>query len=150
MDNPNLKSYNEGVALNTTMPNLIEINRDDTKLYIDTDSGASYVSISRCVRMTGMSVSGIWYRVNKVLSERHLDDDNLPQTYKGKVLIPESLIAEWIVKDNPELAGAMMNAGMRVYLHGLAGYRYQVKKVDAPKPEINPDNLDSLIDGLIQ
>jgi len=155
------------------MTNLIAFNQDDTELYIDTDSGASYASISGYARMSGMSESGIRYRVNKVLSVRSFDGENVPQTDTGKgfersqfplktlvttvsgntteaVLIPESLIAKWIVKDNPELAGAMMSAGVRVYLHGLAGYRYQVKEVDTPNPEINRDNLDLLIDGLIQ
>jgi phage antirepressor YoqD-like protein len=38
-------------------------------------------------------------------------------------LIPESLIIEWLPKDNPTMATQLMKLGVRVYLHKLAGYQ---------------------------
>lgn len=50
-------------------------------------------------------------------------------------LIPESIIADWIVKDNPELAKAMLRAGCRVYLYGIAGYEVKAVAPETPTPD---------------
>jgi hypothetical protein len=38
-------------------------------------------------------------------------------------LLPELLIQKWIIKDNPELTEKLMEAGVRVFLHEMAGYK---------------------------
>ena len=37
-------------------------------------------------------------------------------------LLNEKLIAEWLLKDNPEMATKLLTLGIRVFLHQLAGY----------------------------
>lgn len=42
-------------------------------------------------------------------------------------LIDEKTISEWIIRDNPELALKMMQAGVRVFMHSTAGYKVSSK-----------------------
>lgn len=48
-------------------------------------------------------------------------------------LYPEQLIKECLAKFNPELLLKCVDAGLRLYLHGLAGFKYEVKQPDLPQ-----------------
>lgn len=61
-----------------------------------------------------------------------------PGGLQGATLISEEFINKAIIKYNPDLAFRCMQAGLRLYLHRMAGYHYQVN----PFPEIDPDPSD--------
>lgn len=106
------------------MSNLTRYENDGIEVYIDRETGESFYSVRGYARTVGMSSSSITHRLS-----RNTDDKN--QTKMAEVLtdaglrsvrlIPESLIAEWVKSDNPELAARMLGAGVRAFLYRLAG-----------------------------
>lgn len=114
---------------------LQRFDQDGLELVINTNTGESFATISGYARMAGLGQPAITKRLKKG------DYQNLMKTAKiqtgggmqGHSLIPESIIADWIVKDNPKLASKMLLAGVRLYLHGAAGFQYQVKSAPRKK-----------------
>ena len=53
-----------------------------------------------------------------------------PSGVQGVNLIWEDTIAQWVIGDNPTLAKAMLEAGLRVFIYQLCGYTVKVEKVD--------------------
>lgn len=105
---------------------LQRFDNEGLELIINTQTGESYASVSGYARMSGKPRTTIQSRINKIKG-----DDNVTsfeaqiQTPGGTqwvTIIPEDLIVEWIVKDNPDIATKLMKVGVRVYLHTLAGF----------------------------
>jgi hypothetical protein len=116
------------------MANLVRYDHDGLELVIDTETGESFATISGYARMVGKDKSTISRRCDGVASGV-VGTAEIP-TERGLrtvAMIPESLITEWVVKDNPDLAVQLMRAGVRVFLHKLAGYTV-TSTVVAPQP----------------
>jgi hypothetical protein len=52
-------------------------------------------------------------------------------------LITEKIFKKWIIRDNPELAEQMMDAGVRLFLHKMAGYQITSTAIE-PQPTPQP------------
>lgn len=123
---------------------------DGVELVID-ESGESFATVRGYARMSGRDVSTISRRLKGVGTDRTKEAEILtPGGIQGVVLIPEDIITDWIVEDNPALAKAMLKAGVRVFLHTVAGYKL-VSGVATPAPqpepvkaELTPAKLDLL------
>jgi hypothetical protein len=121
------------------MTDLQRFDNNGLELIINTKTGESFASISGYARMSGLTQQAISLRINKLnpTSDNYiLIAEMLTATgVKTHKLLTEDLISEWIVKDNPELATKLIQAGVRVYLHTLAGYKVSST---ATKKELTP------------
>ncbi len=105
------------------LTNLQTFNKDGLELIIDTETGESFASVSGYARMSGKAQSTISERIGKTtVNEAQIQTKTGSKTIR---LISEDLIVEWLPKDNPEMATKMMKAGVRMFLHILAGYEVQ-------------------------
>lgn len=104
--------------------NLVRFEKESIELYIDTTTGESFASISGYARMAGKDKSTVSRRCQGV-AESLLKQAEVPTSggIQAVALITESLICEWLQKDNPEMATKLMQLGVRVFLHKLAGYQ---------------------------
>lgn len=103
----------------------------DCEILIDKNTGESYCSISGYSRLSGIGKSGISKRISKltVSSYEIKSAEILTSTgLKTVSLIPEDLITDWIIDDNPEVAKKLLKAGVRLFLQTVAGYKYEPKK----------------------
>jgi len=95
-------------------------------ILVDQNTGKSYCSIKGYARLSGKAKSTISERVSKLTSgsEILVKSAEILTTGGLKVvrLIPEEIIVKWILKDNIEVAEKLLQAGVRKYLHFLAGY----------------------------
>lgn len=120
-------------------------DQNGVELLIDTETGESFATIRGYSRMSGKAISTIsercqGVRSNDIKSAEILTSGGL----QGVRLIPENLISEWIVTDNPELAKKMLKAGVRVYLHFLAGFQVSsnaVTKIETAQPQLPPPHI---------
>jgi hypothetical protein len=138
---------------------LVRYDNNGVELVIDNETGEVFASISGYARMSAITQQAISKRVANLTNTEPTTDINPNGTQnhsqyafethnqviksaiidtatgaKEVKLIPESVIADWIVKDNPELAKAMLRAGCRVYLYGIAGYEVKAVAPEMPKP----------------
>ena len=108
-------------------------DKDGIELIIDTATGESFASINGYARMSGKDKSTISRRIGTVASGTHKTGEVLTTSgLKTVALIPESLIAEWLPKDNPTLASQLMLLGVRVFMHKLAGFEVTTNAVSPP------------------
>lgn len=119
------------------MANLQRFDQDGIEIVINTETGESFASISGYARMAGKAVNTIAKRVKR--GSKGLDNSLVKtaeiQTaggVQGVHLVPESFIAEWIPKDNPAMATQLMKLGVRMFLHKMAGYKYQPVTPELP------------------
>ena len=104
--------------------------QEGLELIIDSDTGEVFTTIPGYARMAGGVFPAMVERIRKrVRQVKALDKDRVKRAklqkavgFRSVSLIPESLIIEWIVDDNPSLARLMLKDGVRVYLHSVAGY----------------------------
>lgn len=124
---------NLGQSRNTLMSNLTRFDNNGIELIINTSTGEVFASIKGYARMSGKDKSTISRRLQGVASSMTKEGEVLTGGGSQRVaLIPEDIIQDWIIDDNPELAKQMMKGGLRIYLYGLAGYKCQVVK-EKPK-----------------
>lgn len=133
------------------MANLQRYDNEGLELIIDLETGESFATVSGYARMSNKDRSTIRERITK-LKDRGKDLTKEAQIettggLQGCRLIPESLICEWLITDNPELAKQMITVGVRIYLHGLAGFKYEVKKQE---PALDIDNLKNIFDQMLK
>lgn len=131
--------------------NLTRFETADGVELVIAENGESFATVRGYARMSGRDVSTISRRLKGVASDLVKDAEiNTQGGIQGVVLIPEELITDWIVEDNPPLAKAMLKAGVRVFLHTAAGYQLTstaIAPVSRPQPanaEITPAKLDLL------
>jgi hypothetical protein len=100
--------------------NLQTFHKDGLELIINTETGESFASVSGYARISGKAQSTISARLSKlsVIMSEVLTNGGVQSVR----LITEDLMVEWLPKDNPEMATKMMKAGIRVFLHLLAGF----------------------------
>lgn len=121
-----------------TKENLLQtfINEDGLEVIINTETGETFASTRGYARLSGLSPSGIRKRLKKLVIEggNQMVVQNVEIQTPGGVqsgnLITEDLIIEWITKDNPQAATLMLKAGIRAYMHHVAGYKLAVKEPD--------------------
>lgn len=115
------------------MTNLSVFKRDDLEIIIDTITGESFCSVSGYARMSGKDKGTISRRLKSVASEEFKTDEILTsQGIQSVVLVTEKIVKKWIIRDNPELAEQIMDAGVRVFLHKMAGYQVTSTAVEQP------------------
>ena len=112
------------------------------ELVVDTQTGEVFATISGYARMSGKTHQAISKRVDPFLDTDQVKAAQV-QTAGGSsfsILIPESLIIDWIIDDNPDLAGRMIKDGVRFYLYGVAGYQVKAGEPQ-PQPELPPADI---------
>jgi hypothetical protein len=108
------------------MSNLSVFKSDDgIEVIIDQHTGESFCSVSGYARMSGLTQQGVSKRVKKLDNSDLVKNAEIDTGYGVKLhnLITECLVSDWIVDDNPAMAKQLLKAGVRVFLHKLAGYK---------------------------
>ena len=107
--------------------------KDGIELIIDTATGESFATAKGYARMSGKAYDTIKKRCQR----GGLESAEVPteQGFKWGTLIPELLVAQWLSKDNPVMASQIMQLGVRVFMHKLAGYEVTTTAVKQPIPE---------------
>ena len=131
------------------MSNLARFEQDGLELVIDTTSGEAFASISAVARMTGKSKSTIHDYVNgqlETVREMTLLEAQLLTTtgFKTVRLLNETQILEVVNKYKPDLLIKFAQAGLRTFLHQLAGYQVSSSAVVPEPPKSLPQR--SVID----
>jgi len=117
-----------------TNPSLQRFDHDGIELIINTETGESFASISGYARMSGKIPSTISRRLTmRGLREKGLDQSQIETAggLQGVALIPEDLICQWLIEDNHELALKVMQLGVRLFLHTLAGFQVKSEAIEA-------------------
>jgi hypothetical protein len=130
-----------------TNPSLQRFDHDGIELIINTETGESFASISGYARMSG--------KIPSTISRRLTIRDLRAAWYEtagglqGVALIPEDLICQWLIKDNHELALKVMQLGVRLFLHTLAGFQVKSEAIETNKQlESQVAELTAKIDKL--
>jgi hypothetical protein len=115
------------------MSNLARFSTESgIELVIDTVTGEAFATQSGYVRMSGVAKNTISMRLKGFnLEELKTAQMETAGGLQGVQLIPANLIFKWLLKDNPDLAEEMGQAGATIYLYKLAGYKIDVLE----KPE---------------
>lgn len=115
-----------------TNSSLQRFDHDGIELIINTETGESFASISGYARMAGKIPSTISRRLTMSgLREKGLDQSQI-ETASGLrtvALIPKDVICQWLIKDNHELALKVMQLGVRLFLHTIAGFRVKSQAI---------------------
>lgn len=136
-----------------TNSNLTRYDNNGIELIIDTTTGESFATQRGYARMSGKTQSTINSRINRMTEgERNqyikTAEADTQGGLQGVRLIPEDLITEWIVKDNPEMAKQLMKLGVRVFLHQLAGFNVKSDAIAyQPIPQLTrslPNSVESM------
>ena len=117
---------------------------DGVEILIDTKTGESFCSIRGYARMAGKAISTISERLQGVR-------DGVSKTVEvvtaggsqGVRMIDEDLIVEWLPKDNPKAATALLKLGVRMGLHKLAGFELSSTAIQPqpPQPALPPADV---------
>ena len=117
-----------------TNSSLQRFDQDGIELIINTETGESFASISGYARMTGKAQSTISGRLATHRNETLKTDEILTTTgLKTVALIPEDVICQWLIKDNHELALKVMQLGVRIFLHTIAGFQVKSDAIETNK-----------------
>jgi hypothetical protein len=113
---------------------LTRFDQDGLELFIDTQTGEAFASISGYARMVGLSKQAVSKRLNLGVNQNVFKTAEVPTDVglRQSTLIPASTVFKWAIKDKPELAEAMGLCGATVYLHQLAGYQIK-SEIVVPK-----------------
>ena len=110
-------------------------NNQGIEILIDETTGESFASISGYARMANKAQSTISERIGKLeVKEAQILTTTGLKTHR---LIDENLICEWIIKDNPTVATALLKLGVRKFLHDLAGYKVEQASISSHEANIN-------------
>jgi|GEM_PF-3526038 len=133
---------NNDNALESLSANLVRFDKVGIEILINSQTGESFASISGYARMSGKDKSTISRRCTVAFKTFLKAQIQTTTGLKTVVLISEDTIIDWIIDDNPALAKRLLKAGVRVFLHELAGYRVTSTAVEKVDP------IDALIFGL--
>ena len=115
---------------------LQRFDHDGIELIIDTQTGESFATVRGYARMSGKIPSTISRRLTMSgLREKGLEQAQI-ETASGLqtvVLIPEDVICQWLIKDNHELALKVMQLGVRLFLHTIAGFQIKSNAIETNK-----------------
>lgn len=131
------------------MTNLVRFDSEGIELVINTDNGEAFATQAGYARMSGLTRQTINKRVQGChLEEIKIAEIHTPGGLQRCNLISAKLILKWLVKDNPELAIAMGEAGATMYLHQLAGYKVSSDAIEPVKPASPLELAQSMLDAL--
>jgi len=127
----------------TDSTNLQRFDRDGIELVINTQTGEAFATQRGYTRMSGLSKQAISKRCSQGVNQSQIKTAEIqtPGGIQGVNLIPARLVFKWAIKDNPDLAEAMGEAGATVYMHQLAGFKVSstaTEPIAQPKPEPQP------------
>lgn len=117
------------------MAHLIPIKNDQVEVLIDPATGESFVTISGYARLSGKSRQAVSQRLRRFPAKEALVPAEMGSRVK---LLSEATVAEWLQKDNPSKARRMAQAGVRVFLHQMAGYKVSSSFMVAQAPQPAP------------
>ena len=120
---------------------LTNYNKDGLELVINQETGEAFASISAAARMTDKNESSIRSYVKSTLGSSReivlLEAEVLTTTgFKTSRLFNESQILEVVAKYKPDLLIKFAQAGLRVFLHQLAGYQVSSTAVVQPDTQL--------------
>jgi hypothetical protein len=104
-------------------------------LYIDNNTGEVFASTNSLARLIGVAPSTAHVFVESDSIRQNAAEMAEVQTAKGLRTIrlhPESTIGEAIEKYKPSLLKPIKDAGLRVFLHGMAGFRVISTAIEHP------------------
>ena len=137
------------------VPVFQRFDRDGIELVINPQTGESFATQAGYARMSGIEYSTIRKR-----SERSKGSDNISQKtaeiptpggIQEVTLVTEDQIAEWLPKDNPSMASKLLKLGVRMFMHELAGFKFQPQQAAQPKALNWKEEIAALsLDGLQQ
>lgn len=106
--------------------NLQRYKKDGLELIIDINTGEVFASQNAIARMCQVSKEAIrkWKGVNQIpaITAEIFTSGGL----QGVNLFDEDAIYEALAKYNPNVLAKCAKAGLRIFLHGIAGYKYEV------------------------
>lgn len=110
-------------------------SNDGIEIIINQQTGETFCSVSGYARMSGLTQQAISKRAKKLDNSGLIESAELDTGYgiKLHILLTEDLITDWIVDDNPAMAKQLLKAGVRIFLHKLAGYKVTSEAVQ-PQP----------------
>lgn len=109
------------------MSSLQVFAQDGIEILINQETGESFCSVSGYARMAGKDKSTISRRLESVASNDRKTAEILTDAgMRSVVLVSEDLIAEWLPKDNHQMASKLMKLGVRMFLHQFAGYEHRI------------------------
>lgn len=84
-------------------------DHDGIEILIDTATGESFASVSGYARMSGKDKSTISRRLQTVAQNSKKTAEIQTTTgFKTVALIPENLVSQWLMQDNPEAENAIL------------------------------------------
>ena len=135
-----------------TNSSLQRFDHDGIELIINTETGESFASISGYARMAGKIPSTISRRLTMSgLREKGLEQAQIETAggLRTVALIPEDVICQWLIKDNHKLALKVMQLGIRLFLHTIAGFQVKSDAIETNEQlESQIDELTAKIDEL--
>ena len=122
-------------------------------LYIETTTGRVGMTASSYENLTGVHHTTIKRRIEKAsqmigganLTSYEAEMQTVGGFQRGHI-IWEEVIQEYIVDDAPELAKAMLRAGLRVFLYQVCGYTVKVEKPDYTELQLEVDKAQKELD----
>ncbi len=104
--------------------------KNGLELVINTKTGECFASISATARMIDKEPSVVLRYANKQLHSvawQQLLSAEIPTAagLRSVALLNENQILEVVAKYKPDLLMQCVKAGLRIFLHGLAGYKYK-------------------------
>jgi hypothetical protein len=137
------------MAKNIVQTSLTRYDNNGLELIVDQSNGAVFASQRALARMCGVTPKAIrdWrnkgvYQINVISAQISTKGG-----VQGGELFDEDAIFEVFKEYNSDLLVQCAKAGLRMYLHGLAGYRYEIKQEIPKRPE--PIDLECGPDDLI-
>ena len=115
---------------------LQRFDQDGIELIIDTQTGESFASQAGYARMSGVDYSTIRKRVERLgvtLEPLKRSQIETVDGFRAVTLIPEDLICQWLIKDNHKLALKVMQLGVRLFLHTIAGFQVKSEAIETNK-----------------
>lgn len=131
------------------MTNLQRYDNNGLELVIDTQTGECFSSIRAMGRMVEVADTTISRYIKRTFGTAALNGLKMAEVptatgVKTAALLDESQILEVIAKYKPKLIMTFAGCGLRIYLHGLAGYKYQAVE-EKPKHDIPQTYADALM-----
>ena len=124
---------------------LTRFNKDGLELIINIDTGEVFASKRALARMCEVSETSIrkWIGANQIDFKQAQIPTN--SGLQCADLLNEDTIYKALAKYNPNLLAQCAKAGLRVYLHGLAGYKYELKQQQFNLPQTYLEALEALV-----
>ena len=116
---------------------LVRYDNNGLELLIDTNTGEVFASQNGFARMVGVSKPAIsnWVGVNQIPLKNA--EVLTPGGLQGVNLLDERAMLTGIAKYKPELIMSFAQAGLRLYLHAIAGYSHNNKVERSNEPKIS-------------